>query len=84
MVAAEARASGIAVIAPDGGGAAEHAAPRRAIYRAADPHDAARAIVALARSGERVPHGPVRSMDEHFAELMAHYAALTIGTRAAA
>ncbi len=84
MAAAEARASGIPVIAPDAGGAAEQATPPSALYRAAAPQDAARAILVIARGVERPAPVRVRSMDEHFADLVAHYQRLSAQDRAIA
>ena len=78
MVGAEAAASGLPVIAPDRGGAADHV---RALggehYRAGDAGSLRAAIdrfVARAGRHER-SEGPVRTMDDHFAELFAHYRA---------
>ena len=75
MTAAEARASGIPVIVPDRGGAADFARDDGGIrYRSADRADLVRAILALApaRAG-RDTGRPVRSMEEHFAALFALY-----------
>ncbi|MBY8823273.1 glycosyltransferase [Sphingomonas colocasiae] len=75
MVAAEASASGIPVIVPDRGGAADFARGGMGLsYRAADHVDLVRAILALpdglpARSGRRA----ARAMDDHFAALFAIY-----------
>ncbi|MGN6377122.1 MAG: glycosyltransferase [Sphingomonas sp.] len=84
MVAAEARASGLPLIVPDAGGAADQfVAGQGARYRAgsvralssavtgflADAPDAHRARAAAAASG-------VRTMDAHFDDLFARYAAL--------
>lgn len=73
MTTAEARASGIPVIAPDRGGASDFADPPLQ-FRATDGDDAVRAILALP---ERfVPYPPsirVRSMEDHFAELFKLY-----------
>lgn len=79
MTAAEASASGIPVIVPDRGGAADFAKGQMGLsYRAADHADLVRAILALpdrfaARSTGRLP----RSMDDHFAALFAIYQNLT-------
>ena len=81
MVAAEARASGLPLIAPDGGGAADQA--RQAdgwLYAPASAASAAAAIEAFvaaprvevrARAVAAAPH--VRTMDEHFDTLFAYY-----------
>ncbi|KUR74328.1 glycosyltransferase [Novosphingobium sp. FSW06-99] len=80
MVAAEARASGLPLITPDEGGAADQArACGGWIYRSADPAAAAAAIgqYCLAReSGLAGPDPdvpPPRTMDDHFRELFATY-----------
>lgn len=73
MTTAEARASGIPVIAPDRGGASDFSAPPLR-YAATEVNDAVRAILALPR--QFTPHpapGQVRSMEDHFAELFALY-----------
>ena len=91
MVAAEARASGLPLIVPNVGGAADQA--DRGIgrtYRAGDAADLARAITAfldedpaaqLAAARARAP--TVRTMDDHFRNLFGRYAAL-LEQRAAA
>jgi len=83
MVAAEARASGIPLIVPDRGAAVDQLAPGAGTtYRAASQISLERAI------GRFIDRGPelqravavrsarVRTMDEHFAELIARYQAL--------
>lgn len=89
MVAAEARASGLPILAPDRGGAADHAveAPSRR-YAAADGYALRDAILDFAEEGRRLPlRGPrraPRTMDEHFIELFGCYAShRTASTRAA-
>lgn len=75
LVAAEAQASGLPMIVPDRGGAADFGrASGGWLYRAGDVAAAAAAIrAACARTGDR-PHGIVaRSMDDHFTDLMALY-----------
>jgi alpha-1,6-mannosyltransferase len=75
MTAAEARASGIQVIVPDRGGAADFARDGGGIcYRPADRADLVRAILSFTpmRAGRKASN-PVRSMEEHFAELFALY-----------
>ena len=88
MVAAEARASGLPVIVPDRGGASDHAGGPGGgtTYRAADAGDAAAAIlrVLAAPRALAAEPPPVRTMDEHFADLFAQYeAAAAPATRAA-
>ena len=89
MAAAEARASGTAVIAPDRGGAADHAVDAPSIRYEAASGDALRvAITRFARTAadEAAPSQPsrIRTMDEHFAELFAEYDALRHPRRLAA
>ncbi|WP_254602702.1 glycosyltransferase, partial [Sphingomonas bacterium] len=77
MVAAEARASGLPLIVPDRGGAADHAttaADRR--YRSAEAGSLRDAILALPPARGASATGPVRIMDDHFADLFATYAGL--------
>jgi alpha-1,6-mannosyltransferase len=75
MTAAEARASGIPVIVPDRGGAADFARGAGGVrYRSADRADLVRAILALPPGLAGQCSGTVvRSMEEHFAALFAHY-----------
>jgi alpha-1,6-mannosyltransferase len=91
MVAAEARASGLPLIAPDRGGAADHAeASGGLLFAAGDPADAARAIGdfirhprprAAIRAGAT---GRARTMGDHFRDLFASYEQLAgYRTRAA-
>lgn len=81
MAAAEAAASGVPIIAPDRGAAADHVQPAFGrVYRAADAASLRDELVAFARRrpawpGARAPR-TVRTMDEHFAELFALYAGL--------
>lgn len=84
MVAAEARASGLPLIAPNGGGAADQA--RQAdgwLYEPASAASATAAIAAYLASprhevrARAVAAAPsVRTMDAHFAELFAYYETL--------
>lgn len=82
MAAAEARASGVPVIVPDRGGAADHARGGAGVtYRAGSALAAATAIRRLMahpfnRAGPTPEAVPVVTMDEHFAALFANYAAL--------
>lgn len=81
MVAAEARASGLPLIVPDGGGAADQAQQSGGwTYAWGDPAAAAQAITdflasdraaARARTVEGAAH--VRTMDDHFHDLFALY-----------
>lgn len=84
LSAAEARASGVPVIVPDRGGAADHAADGGGIaYAATDPVALADAVRAMAQTGWARTSSPVQTMRGHFTELFAHYEALA-ATRAAA
>ncbi len=83
MVAAEARASGLPLIAPDEGGAADQArASGGWIYKSADAGAAAEAIVEYCIGREAGIAGPStqivppRTMDDHFRELFGTYEAL--------
>lgn len=87
LAAAEARASGIPVIVPDRGGAADHAADGAGItYTAGSAEAAAEAILRLIQGPplplDTVP--PSETMRGHFAKLFADYAALVEGQRATA
>lgn len=80
MVAAEACASGLPLIAPDQGGAADQArAAGGWIYESANAGSAAQTIIeyVIAREcgvdGPRAEIAPPRTMDVHFAELFATY-----------
>jgi alpha-1,6-mannosyltransferase len=74
IVAAEARASGLPLIAPNRGGASDQAqASGGLIYRAGSSTDAARAIRRFVDLPPARPIGPVRTMDEHFADLFTLY-----------
>ncbi len=91
MVAAEASASGLPLIAPDEGGAADQARAKGGwIYESANAAAAAETIVeyAIAREcgldGPRAEIAPPRTMDDHFAELFATYEALLRPRRRAA
>lgn len=73
MTTAEARASGIPVIAPDRGGASDFADPPLQ-FTATDADDAVRAILALPDRFAPYPQSKqVRCMEDHFAELFALY-----------
>lgn len=73
MTTAEARASGVPVIAPDRGGASDFADPPLQ-FTATDTDDAVRAILALPDRFAPYPLSTkVRSMEDHFCELFALY-----------
>lgn len=73
MAAAEARASGIPVIVPNEGGAADHASGGAGTtYAARDPAAASRAILSVLAGPEHQPCY-ARTSTEHFAELFALY-----------
>jgi len=89
IVAAEARASGLPLIVPDAGGAADQYRPGiDQIYAAARPAAAAEAILRWAASGRdrraAEAASPVRTMDEHFVELFRFYQQLGDARRDAA
>ena len=75
LAAAEARASGVPVVVPDRGGAAEQADGGGGVtYRSADPEALAQAILALAALGfPRSQTGNGQTMRGHFEQLFAHY-----------
>ena len=84
MVAAEARASGLPVIVPDRGGAADHAAGGSGLaYASGDAASAASAIRTVIAQGLR-PAAKARGMGEHFADLFALYAEAAAHRRQAA
>lgn len=80
MAAAEARASGVPVIVPDRGGAADHARDGAGVtYRSASAVSAARAIgqlLAVSRDRVAAPQGTMR---DHFVALFEDYAAASGG-----
>jgi len=83
LSAAEARASGVPVIVPDRGGAAEHADGGAGLTYAANSADAlAGAICEMFDAHFPRPTGPVQTMRGHFTELFAHYETL-VGARTA-
>lgn len=89
MVAAEAAASGVPLMVPDRGGAADHAGgPRSQRFRAGDAGSLRDALVRFAQTGpiqpSLVPPRAVRTMDEHFDELFALYARVGRGSLLAA
>jgi len=85
MVAAEAAASGLPLIVPDRGGAADHAAANDGFtYEAGSAADAARAIRAFLDAGVRPTPKPVRTIEDHFRDLFALYERLGRLDRSAA
>lgn len=85
LVAAEARASGLPLIAPDRGGASDQARESGGeVYRSADAGAAAQAIGRLIDRGldrlgaeARTRALSTRTLDQHFDELFQRYGALT-------
>jgi len=87
MAAAEARASGIPVIVPDRGGAADHAGGGAGVtYAAGNPQAAAQAILDLFSGGVPLSTEPVPvvTMADHFARLFADYERIAGTARRAA
>jgi alpha-1,6-mannosyltransferase len=83
LSAAEARASGVPVIVPDSGGAADHAADGGGLaYRGADPHALAAAIGQLAARDWPRSSSKVQTMRDHFTHLFAHYRDLIAARKA--
>jgi alpha-1,6-mannosyltransferase len=84
LSAAEARASGVPVIVPDRGGAADHAADGGGVtYAAVDPVSLAEAILQMEALQWRRTNARSRTMRQHFAALFDHYQAI-VDARAAA
>jgi alpha-1,6-mannosyltransferase len=86
MVAAEARASGIPMIVPNRGAAVDQLLPGAGnTFRAAREISLERAIIRFIDRGPELQRAAAarasrpRTMDEHFAELFAHYEALSLG-----
>jgi alpha-1,6-mannosyltransferase len=77
MIAAEAHASGIPLIAPDTGGASDFVHDTALGFTPADASDVVRAILELPAGARKAaaPHSP-RSMEEHFRDLYRIYAGL--------
>ena len=85
MAAAEARASGVPVIVPDRGGAADHARDGAGLtYRAGSALAAAAAIGALLSAPRPSPGVTTRTMRDHFRALFADYGAIAQGAAQAA
>ncbi len=92
MVAAEARKSGLPLIVPDGGGAADQARLSGGwTYASGQAASAVEAIGAFLASDRaqvaddaRRNAATVRTMDEHYADLFALYETLTVAKRQAA
>ncbi len=92
LVASEAMASGLPLIAPDEGGCAEVADPHCSeLYQARNAQSAAQAIERMAsrdgillRRAAIVAAGKVRTDVEHTRELMAYYEGLVAGAKRAA
>ncbi|MEO5597582.1 MAG: glycosyltransferase [Novosphingobium sp.] len=87
MVAAEARASGLPLIVPDQGGAADHArASGGWTYTSANAASAAEVIVHFVDQRHELhrTRTTARTMDDHFAELFASYERLLPLSRRAA
>ena len=77
LSAAEARASGVPVIVPDRGGAADHAADGAGVtYASVDPVSLAEAILQMEALGWPRTNAPVQTMRDHFRNLFAHYQAI--------
>ena len=84
MVAAEARASGLPLVVPDRGGAADHAVDAGAVYRAGNAADAANSILRAIGLPRQVWPSSVRTTEDHFRSLFADYERLVDRTRLAA
>lgn len=90
LVASEAMAAGLPLIAPDTGGCAEIADPLASeLYTARDPQACTAAILKLfardqqlLRRAAKIASGKVRSDREHTVELMDYYAGLVAAKRA--
>lgn len=82
MAPAEARVSGVPVIVPDAGGAADHARHGAGLtYRAGDALSAAEAVLTLLATRAPRPALPARTMRDHFAALFAHYESIAADER---
>ena len=90
MVAAEARASGVPLIVPDGGAARDQLVSGAGVqYRAANRRSLESAIERFALRGPELQraraaqHSRVRTIDEHFGELFGRYVELAGGSEVA-
>lgn len=82
IVCAEARASGLPIIAPDRGGASDHARASGGLtFRSGSAADAARAIGEFVRAGRPATPVFIRTMETHFRELFADYEGLILNKR---
>ncbi|HEX7791267.1 MAG TPA: glycosyltransferase [Afipia sp.] len=87
LAAAEARASGVPVIVPDLGGAADHARDGAGLtYRAGNPLSAAWAIATMFDTSWQLPtvRSSALTMRDHFKDLFELYAGLCEGSQRAA
>lgn len=83
LATAEALASGVPVVVPDRGAAADHAAHGGGLtYKAADPRALAAAIGQLAAQGWPRSSGRAHTMRDHFVQLFAHYRELIAARQA--
>ena len=83
MVAAEARASGVPVIVPNRGGAADHALDGGGwTYKMSDARSAC-ATILHSLQARQTPLPPTRTIRDHFEELFADYSQLISRRRAA-
>ena len=84
LVGAEARASGLPVIVPDRGGAADHAAEGGGLtYASGDPAACSAAIEKWLEAPLRPPPETARTLPDHFAELFGYYESVLAGRGAA-
>jgi alpha-1,6-mannosyltransferase len=82
IVGAEARASGLPIVAPDRGGAADHARASGGLtFRSGSAADAARAIGEFIRAGRKPAPASARTMEAHFRDLFADYETLILNKR---
>ncbi|HEX4736081.1 MAG TPA: glycosyltransferase [Allosphingosinicella sp.] len=82
IVCAEARASGLPIVAPDRGGAADHARASGGLtFRSGSAADAARAIGDFVRTGRKAAPALMRTMEMHFRDLFADYETLILNKR---